>query len=463
LKRTLPTPAWPIVPCPLKGIYSDRLLAGVMAQAPDQSLPQQNKEWGELMGAYRFLNNSKTTPHQIQSTHRARVREQCRSRPIVLAVQDTSELDFTGRTVQGLDPIGNGRGQGLLQHSTLAIDPKGHLVGVLHQIWRLRVSVPEGETRAERRKRPRESDFWPESVRAVGSLGSTTRIIHLTDRGGDDFGTILACREQENVGFLIRARHDRWVNGRTDKLWSFMGKQAVVGYRDVPVEGGTVHERRIARVSIRYAHVRLDPPKGHPQFKDPIDVWVVYAHEENAPDGVEPIEWMLLTSEAVLTLANAEERIDWYGLRWIIEEFHKSEKTGCRLERVQLKSAEAIKRWAALVAITAVRLIQLRDLAQGAVSETSDDPSSPANQPEALQAFVPRPWVLIVAKLAQCAWIELTPRRFWLTIAKRGGYLARKGDGPPGWSTTWRGWYEIMLMVHGAELLAPIAEGGTCV
>jgi len=115
------------------------------------------------------------------------------------------------------------------------------------------------------------------------------------------------------------------------------------------------------------------------------------------------------------------------------------------------------------VAIIAVRLIQLRDLAQEAVSETSDDPSSPANQPEALQAFVPRPWVLIVAKLAQCDGIELTPRRFWLTIAKRGGYLARKGDGPPGWSTIWRGWYDIMLMVHGAELLAPTAEGGTCV
>jgi hypothetical protein len=131
------------------------------------------------------------------------------------------------------------------------------------------------------------------------------------------------------------------------------------------------------------------------------------------------------------------------------------------LERVQLKSAEAIKRWAALVAITAVRLIQLRDLAQGAVSEAPDDPSSPANQPETLQAFVPRPWVRIVAKPAQCEGIELTPRRFLLTIAKRGGYLARKGDGPPGCSTLWRGWYDIMLMVHGAELLAPIAEGGT--
>jgi hypothetical protein len=380
------------------------------------------------------------------------------------AVQDTSELDFTShKTVQGLGPIGNGGGQGLLQHSTLAIDPKGHLVGVLHQIWRLRVPVPEAETRAERRQRPRESDFWAESVQAVGSLGPRTRIIHLADRGGDEFGMMLACRAQENVGFLIRAQHDRCVNGGTDKLWSFMAQQSVAGCRHVLVESGTADERRIARVSIRYAPVRLDPPKGHPQFRDPLEVWVVYAREEHAPDGVEPIDWMLLTSEGVLKPADAEERIDWYGLRWIIEEFHKSEKSGCCLERVQLKSARAIQNWAALVAIVAVRLIQLRDLAQEAVRESTDDPSAPGNRAEVLRTFVPRPWVLIVAKLAHCHWIERTPRQFWLTLAKRGGYLARKGDGLPGWSAIWRGWYEIMLMVHGAELLVPTLETGNCV
>lgn len=434
-----------------------------MAQAPDRSLPQQAKDWGELLGAYRFLNNAKVTSDQIQSTHRARVREQSQSRPLILAVQDTSELDFTGRTVQGLGPIGNGVGQGLLQHSTLAIDPKGRLIGVLHQIWRLRVPAPEGETRAESLQRPRESDYWPESVRAVGSLGATTRIIHVTDRGGDEFETMIACREQENVGFLIRAQQDRCVNGRTDKLWSFLAKQPVAGYRDVPIESGTAHERRIARVSIRYAHVSLDPPQKDPRFHEPIPVWVVYAREEHPPVGVDGIEWMLLTSEAVTTLADAEERIDGYGLRWIIEEFHKAEKTGCRLETVQLKTAEAIERWAALVAITAVRLIQMRDLAQGAVADRGDDPSSPANQPQVLQAVVPRTWLLIVAKLAKCDPMALTPRQFWLTTAKRGGYLGRKSDGPPGWLTIWRGWYDILLMVHGAELLAVNLHADTCV
>jgi len=430
----------------------------MMAQAPDQSLPRQNKEWGELLGAYRFLHNAKTTPDRIQSVHRALVRQDCQTRPLVLAVQDTSELDFTGRVVEGLGPIGNGNGRGLLQHSTLAMDPRGRLLGVLHQFWRLRVPVPEGETRAQRLQRPRESDFWPDSVHAVGSLGAATRIIHVTDRGGDGFATMTACRAQKNVGFLIRAQHDRCVNEGTDKLWSFMEKQSVAGHRDVPIESSAGRERRIARVSIRFAKVQLDPPKQDPRFKEPIDVWAVYAREENAPDGVEPIEWMLLTGEAVNTPDDARERIDWYGLRWIVEEFHKAEKSGCGLERVQLKTATAITNWSALVAGMAVRLIQLRDMAQEAVRDTTDDASSPANRPEALQAVVPRTWVLIVAKLAKCDWIELTPHQFWLTLAKRGGYLARSNDGPPGWSAIWRGWYEIMLMVQGFELLGQAEE-----
>jgi len=434
-----------------------------MAQSPDRSLPQQNKDWGELLGAYRFLNNPKVAPDQIQHTHRRRVREQSQTRPLILCVQDTSELDFTPHpSVKGLGPIGNGGGQGLLQHSALGLDPRGQLIGTLNQFWRLRVPVTEGETRAERRERPRESDFWPDTVRAVGSLGKT-RIIHVTDRGGDAFETMIACREQENVGFLIRAQHDRCVHGGTDKLWSFMEKQPVAGSRDVPVENGKADERRIARVSIRFARVSLDPPKQDPRFREPISVWAVYAQEQNPPPGVDGIEWMLLTSEATETLADAQTWIDCYGLRWMVEEFHKVEKTGCRLETVQLKSAEALKRWAALVAVAAVRLIQLRDLAQGAVAEPTADPSSPTNQPEALTALVPDTWLRIVAKLAQCEPAKLTPRCFWLTIAKRGGFLGRTHDGAPGWITIWRGWYEILLMVHGAELLALPPEAKSCV
>lgn len=428
-----------------------------MAKAPDRSLPKQTEDWGDLLAAYRFLNHPQVTPDQIQQTHRAETREQGGRRRLILSVQDTTELDFTSRhAVAGLGSIGNGGGQGLLQHSALAIDPSGHLLGVLHQTWRTRVPVPDGETRRERLQRPRESDFWPETVRAVGSLGAGTRVIQVTDRGGDLFETMIACGEQENVGFLIRAQHDRCVEGETDKLWSWMSARPTAGGRDVPIPargGGASSEPRVARVAIRFAAIRLDPPRKDPRFTEPIEVRAVYAREENPPVGVEGIEWMLLTSEAVATFDDACTCLDWYTLRWVIEEWHRAQKTGCRLEASQLQTADAIMRLAALTAIMAVRLMQLRDLAQIAGKEASDDSSSPANQPEALRAAVPRMWVWIVAKLAKCDPRELTPKRFWLTIAKKGGFLGRKHDGQPGWITLWRGWYDIMLMVQGAELL----------
>lgn len=438
-----------------------------MAETPDRSLPKQTEDWADLIGAYRFLNNPKVTPDQIQYTHRERVRGECKEHPLVLAVQDTTELDFTRyKAVRDLGPIGDGRGRGILQHSTLAVDPHGHLFGILHQLWRLRVPAPEGETRAQRLQRPRESDFWPESVRAAGSFGEGTRVIHVTDRGGDLFEMMAACGEQTNVGFLIRAQHDRCVQGGSDKLWSWMAAQPIAGDRDVliPARGaGASAAERIAKVSVRFGRVSLDAPQKDPRYTAPLDVWVVYVREENPPTEVEGIEWMLLTSEAVETSEEACERIDWYSLRWVIEEWHRAEKTGCRLEASQLKSAAAIESLAAFVAIVAVRLMQLRDLAQVAVKEPGEDPTLPANDPEALQAAVPRTWLLIVAKLAKCEPADLTPRGFWLTIAKRGGFIGRKSDGMPGWLTIWRGWYDIMLMVQGAELLGVAPGAGTYV
>lgn len=165
---------------------------------------------------------------------------------------------------------------------------------------------------------------------------------------------------------------------------------------------------------------------------------------------------------AVETFEDACERTDWYCVRWLIEEWHRVEKTGCRLETSQLKTANAIERWAALVAIAAIRLLQLRDIAQAAVGDNAGDLTSPANQPAVLQALVPRTWLLIVARLAKRDAKTLTPHQFWLTMAKRGGFIGRKSDGQPGWMTIWRGWYDVMMMVQGAELLAPTPQPNSC-
>jgi hypothetical protein len=423
-------------------------------------LPHACDDWGDLKGAYRFLSSERVTPEAIQAPHRRRTRSRCRKHSRVLVINDTTELDFTSRKkVSGLGPIGDGHGRGLLQHTALAVTPGGDVLGVLHQRWSTRITPPEGETRRERLQRPKNSDCWPETVAAVGRSPDGTRFIHVCDREADDFAMMQAC-EDHDCGFLIRAQHDRCVNGGTDKLWSFMSKQPVIGRRRLELPAREGQAARVARLVIRSAQVTLDAPKGDPRFTEGRTVRAVYVQEPQAPRGVEPIEWLLLTSEPVDTAESAQQRIDEYTHRWIIEEFHKVEKTGCRLEKSQLDDAADIKRLAAIVAVTAVRLLMLRDLAQSA-----SQLGGPADDPVVLQHAVPWLWIVVVAlanKKHPADPTTLTPREFWLRIARQGGYIGRRSDGRPGWSTIWKGWHESMFMFHGAEAMAHAPSPPNC-
>ena len=218
----------------------------------------------------------------------------------------------------------------------------------------------------------------------------------------------------------------------------------------------------MARLAVRFAPVVIPCPRDDPRFKESLRVWAVYIKETDPPAGIEPIEWMLLTNEAVGDLAAANERVDWYTYRWIIEEWHKIEKTGCRLESSQLKTAAALERLAAFTAVVAVRILQMRDLAQAATEPEAIDSASPSEQPAALQAVVPPNWIDMVSYLAKRPPKTLTPRQFWWTIAKRGGFIGRKSDGRPGWQTIWKGWIEVMKLIQGLEIHQAMLREQSC-
>jgi hypothetical protein len=440
-----------------------------MAEAPEASLPTRHEPWADLQAAYRFFANHKVTPDEIQRTHRQRVRAQCATHSVILAIQDGSELDFTShRSVEGLGFVGGGLGQGLLQHSTLAASASGDLLGVLHQIWWKRTLTPEGETRRERQARSTEASLWAESIRAVGRLGDATRVIHVMDRGGDNFETMQEAIRQ-NAGFLIRARHDRLVNGSDQRLWSWMSSRPVAGTRDIhipsqpPRDGKPARAARDARLALRYAPVTLAPPVNDPRFTEPLTLWVVCAVEVDPPAGCEPVEWMLLTSERIDDAAAANRCVDWYTYRWMIEEWHKVLKTGCRLEASQLKTADGLMRLAALAAVIAIRMLQLRDAVHAALEPSAPAPSAQKNTPQALRAIVPGLWIKVVSYLAKVRPDELTPVEFWRTIAKKGGFIGRKNDGLPGWQTIWRGWSRVAMIVMDMEICQSILQDANCV
>ena len=156
------------------------------------------------------------------------------------------------------------------------------------------------------------------------------------------------------------------------------------------------------------------------------------------------LEWLLLTTRPIESLDQALEIISWYTRRWIVEEFHKAWKTGCRAEERRLTQAERLVPLLGALAIVAVRLLTLRDAARR-------DSTAPADAPAAALK-------VLAAKLHRPAECFESNRAFLRGVAQLGGFLARTSDGDPGWQTLWKGWSVLMTLVEGYELAQTIAS-----
>jgi len=413
-------------------------MASTMAMNPTASLPRQSSRWADLKAAYRLLNNGKIDPSDIGVVHRKLTRAACHGHKLILCVQDDSDLSSVK-----IDAEQN------LMHTTLAVTPDGNLLGVLDQRFVMRGEKhSKQETRKQRADRWKESDLWLEAVSGVGKPPQGCRFVHVCDRGADDLRLLNRCVEQ-GVGFVVRAKQDRCINDKSAKLWDHMQSLPIAGKTVAQIGtqkndlGKLTRRGRSATLSVRYATLQLDKPSHPGKGNDALTVNVVYLQELDPPEGDEPVDWMLLTSEPVTHLQEALVIVEHYRVRWVIEEWHRAVKEGCRLERSQLTERSALLRLTAVVSVVGVRLIQLRDLADNPVS---------AEQPQHLQQLVPLLWIQLVSALAKIAPMELTPRQFWQTIARRGGWIGRRSDGRPGWKTIWQGWRDIQQMVEGAEL-----------
>lgn len=188
---------------------------------------------------------------------------------------------------------------------------------------------------------------------------------------------------------------------------------------------------------------QIQPPvNGAFLAKTEITAWVVRVWETNPPDGQEPFEWILLTTLPLTSTSEAWEVVQWYGWRWLMEEFHKALKTGCRMEHHNLQTVEAQWRLLAILTPIALRLLMIRHAAQHA----TEIPATSVVSQEAIQ---------VVIHLDHRHRNSVTAKQLWHAIARLGGYLDRLCDGPPGWQTLWKGWMRVMSVLEGVHL-APL-------
>lgn len=430
-------------------------VAEAMFARPGESITQQCPGRTEQTGCYRFLSNPKVQARAMLQGHQDIIRQFCQDQDLTLCVQDTMELSYPRhKKKKGLGPI-SGPGKGLLQHSALAVSEQGELLGVLDVRWgnRRRRKGKRRETTRQQQQAPgKESAFWSEAAQAIGAVhGWAGTLIQIGDRGSDIFVFMDCCRTL-GQGFVVRAQHDRYLeDAQGQRLWQKLQGQPVAARMQVQVHanrGSQPRHRRQARtvhVALRYAQVVLPTPRNTPMDALPLVVTAVLVQEIEPPEGQEPVEWMLLSSEPAASTAEAQRLVRWYSYRWRIEEWHRVMKEGLGLEQSRLNDAQDLQRLAAILCVQAVQLLVLRDLA---------DSTRPVMQQAAAKRVLPRVYLEVVAADLGVAAETLTGKQFWHAVAVRGGWPGNAAAPRPGWITLWRGWREIVLI---AETLTRMA------
>lgn len=404
-------------------------------------------------GGYRLIRNGSVAPEALaeggfKATVRAATGMEC-----LLAVEDTTELAYEHAVAESLGDLGGrekSRKRGYLVHSTLLLDAASEAtVGLIAQERWQRSSAARGQ-RHQRRERPygeKESFKWQRaSEQMAARLGAEmmARVVSVCDREADIYEYLQhKCNHGER--FVVRASWDRRVAHETGRLFAALAEAPLLGEQEVNIaQRGGRHGRgaRCARVALRAGRVTLAAPRRDKRLPA-LTLWAVRAEEVDPPAGVEPLHWLLLTSEPVERFSQTQFVVRAYPLRWRVEEFHKAWKSGAKVEQQRLQSPENLERMAVLLAFVAVRLLQLREAVQGLPQDTAD-PERPCT--EVLNAAE---WRILWVTQERSRPPQQPPSLSWAyhALAHLGGWLDTKRTGRVGWQTLWKGWFRLQERV----------------
>ena len=433
------------------------ILAGDLGAQPGASLPQACQSRAKTKAAYRFLDHPNTSMDALLKPHYEATQQRLLSAPLVFAVQDTTFLNYsTHAETDDLGPIGTDKKTlGLVLHSTLAFNAEGTPLGLLDvQCW-ARDEAQFGKR--HRRKKlsiaEKESRKWLESfrqLREVQRRTPATRLVSVGDREADIYELFqLALAEEDSPGLLVRAERDRLRVTGQEHLWPGLAQQPPAGVQEVRVPRRGRQPARVARLEVRFARVTLRPPHGKKELGE-LALWAVLAQEVEAPRDVKtPLRWMLLTTCVVENFAAACERLRWYTLRWGIEVYHRTLKSGCQIEQRQLGTADRIEACLAIDLVVAWRIFHLAKSGR----ETPEVPCT--------VYFEEAEWKALVAYITQNPTPPAEPpslRQALRMVASLGGFLGRKGDGEPGTQTLWLGLQRLDDITATWKIFAHLAH-----
>ena len=403
-----------------------------LAEQPSASIPTACSGAGETKAAYRLLSHDAVGWSDILAPHLGRSLQRMGSEPVVLCLQDTTELDFNARAIEGLGPLSYEAQRGMYLHATYAVSPQRVPLGVLDAwMWARETKQTDGTQGGLL-----ESVRWVESYERLAEQAAglpATRLVCVGDRESDLLALLVKARDLDHAAdYLLRCQHNR-VLPEGGKLWDEVMGSTPLGRIRFEMPAGRGRKARAVEQELRAQRVRLaDRQGGH------VEVTCLIASEVEAPAGAKPVIWRLLTNRDAATLAEAVELVNWYRTRWEVELLFLTLKEGCRVEALQLSTVERIERALAVYLVVAWRIGLLMRLGR-----TCPDW-------EAERLLTREEW--------QAAWIVArkhppdkmpTLRKALHMIAALGGFLGRKGDGEPGVKSLWIGLQRVASCVEG--------------
>ena len=389
---------------------TDRLvsMAQRAAENPSASFPVQMETWSDVKAAYRIFDSPHVSFAKIATPHWEHTRRQATGRTLVIC--DTTELDFgKHRDIAGVGPTGNGSGHGFLLHNGMMVDAGTHsILGVAGQTihYRPQKKHSKKENASQKFKRKRESQVWGRVIDEIGKPADDASYVYVCDRGADNF-EVFCHLQQNNADWVIRAKAKNrkllTPAGETVTLSKLLGRLTTRGQYELELRTRPDQPARTATIEVSSGQALMPVPRQTSPWirslkPEPIPVNIVRVREVDAPDGVEPIEWVLYTSLPATTFAHIWTVIEIYEARWLVEEFHKALKSGTRVKARQLKSAARLEAMVGLMSVVSVRLLQLKTLANA-------EPERPA------RTVVP---LVAVHGLFSS---ETNPVRFWFWMA----------------------------------------------
>jgi hypothetical protein len=445
---------------PLRDRRLQRRLVGMAHDfyaRPQANLPQACGTRAKTKAAYRLLDHDSLTLPQLLAAHYQSTVARMAAHPVVLAVQDTTTLSYSlHRATEGLGPTTNlpTGARGLLVHDTMAFTVEGLPVGLLDvQVW-ARDPRQFGKT-AKRRAVPieqKESRKWLRSFEATAIAQRElpgTVVVSVGDREADLYDLFeLARRRPDHPQLLIRAEQDRLLRGEHAHLWEAVRAAPVAGTQEVRVPRRPGRPARVARLAVRFAPVELRAPSKRPHLA-PVRLWAVLAEEIETPTTGEPLAWMLLTTLEVRTVEAAVEKLQWYAQRWQIEVYHRTLKSGCRIEERQLATAQRLENCLAIDMVVAWRLMHLTRLGR----ETPEGPCT--------IYFDDYQWKALHGFIHRAPTPPATPptlREAIRMVASLGGFLGRKSDGEPGPKSMWLGLQRLDDIAAAWQIFSPLAR-----